>query len=62
MDKKITPKGLAYKCDILRERGSRINVRLTRKYVIIEELLFLSSIAVVVEEKMGQSMNYSRCC
>ena len=49
----LTPKRLAYKCNILWERRSRINGRLIRKYATIKDLLF-STRNVTVQEKMGQ--------
>ena len=50
----LTPKRLAYKCNILWERRSRINERLIRKYATIEDLLFSRRNVVAVQEEMGQ--------
>ena len=49
----LTAKGLAYKCNIFRER-SRIIGRLIRKYATIEDLLFSTRNLVAVQEEMGQ--------
>ena len=49
-----TPNGLAYKCNILWGRRSRINGRLIGKYATIEDLLFLVRNVVSVQEKMAQ--------
>ena len=49
----LTPNGLAYKCNILRERR-KINGRLIRKYATIEDLPFLTRNVVAVQEEMGQ--------
>ena len=50
----LTPKRLAYKCNIIRERRSRINGRFIRKYATFEDLLFSTRNVVVVQEEMGQ--------
>ena len=50
----LTPKGLAYKCNILLERRSRLSGRLISKYATIEELLFSTRDVVAVQEEMGQ--------
>ena len=50
----LTEKGAAYKLQTLKERRRKINGRLTRKYSTIEDLLFSSRNAVIVEEELGQ--------
>ena len=50
----LTPKGLAYKCNILQERRCRVNGRLIRKYATIEDLLFSARNLVAVQEEMAQ--------
>ena len=49
----LTSKGLAYKCNILWKRRSRINGRLIGKYATIEDLLFLARNVVSVQEEMA---------
>ena len=50
----LTPKGLAYKCNILQERRRRVSGRLIRKYATIEDLLFSARNLVAVQEEMAQ--------
>ena len=50
----LTSKGLAYKCNILHEKRSRINGKLIRKYANIEDLLFSTRNVVAVQEEMSQ--------
>ena len=47
-------KGAAYKLQTLKERRRKINGRLIRKYSTIEDLLFSSRNAVIVEEELRQ--------
>ena len=50
----LTEKGAADKLQTLKERRRKINGRLIRKYSTIEDLLFSSRNAVIVEEELGQ--------
>ena len=50
----LTEKQAAYKLQALKERRRKINGRLIRKYSTIEDLLFSSRNAVIVEEELGQ--------
>ena len=50
--RKLTEKGLAYNKESLRERRSKINSRLIRKYSTIENLLFSSKNIIAVKEEM----------
>ena len=48
----LTEKGAAYNLQTLKERRRKINGRLIRKYSTIEDLLFSSRKAVIVEEEL----------
>ena len=50
----LTEKGAAYKLQTLKERRKKVNGRLIRKYITIEDLLFSIPSAVIVEQKLGQ--------
>ena len=50
----LTEKGAAYKLETLKERRRKVNGRLIRKYSTIEDPLFSSRNAVIVEEEVGQ--------
>ena len=53
----LTPRGLAYNCNIFHERRIRINGGLIKKYATIEYLLFSTRNAVAVQEEMGEFNN-----
>ena len=44
---------MAYKCDIFRERRSKINEELIRKHATSEDLLFRTRNVVIAEEGMS---------
>ena len=50
----LTEKGAAYKLQTLKERRKKVNGRLIRKYITIDDLLFSIPSAVIVEQKLGQ--------
>ena len=50
----LTENGAAYKLQTLKEKRRKINGRLIRKHSTVEDLLFSSRNAVIVEEEVGQ--------
>ena len=56
----LTAKGLAYKCNILRDRGSRMDGRLIRRYATIEDLLFSTRNVAAAQKEMGQFNDLSK--
>ena len=56
----LTAKGLAYKCNILRDRGSRMDGRLIKRYATIEDLIFSTRNVAAVQKEMGQFNDLSK--
>ena len=49
----LTENGTTYKLQTLKEKRKKINGRLIRKYNTVEDLLFSSRNAVIIEEELG---------